>query len=546
RIAAEVRLWSALDRQLLCPFDYFGLSDETDLSAVKWGRGGYDLDELGNLYTGDDRRAELVIAQFQRHRGRVHDARALGFCATVAHARFMARKFSEAGIPAAVVHGGSTEAERGELPRRLERREVNVLFTCDLYNEGVDLPFVDTLLFLRPTSSPTVYLQQLGRGLRLAAGKTSCLVLDFVAKASRREFRFDRLLTAVTGIARGRLAEAVRTGFPQLPSGCSMRLDAVARGVVLQNLKESLQGGEQRLRRELVDASRRHGPEVTLAQFLEDTGRPLEDVYDVGSFTSLRVAAGLDGAALDDREKDLSRRLGRLLHADDPAQLRLMQAPSVGLASAEGCLRLLMLGYQLWDTASDTFEAVEVVRRLEHSPRLARELSVLAERLEDGVALAPVGRLPDAWPLQLHRCYSRREILTATGLWTGSAKRLSQAGVERVGPNGEDELLFVTLVKDEKRFSPTTRYHDYAISRELFHWQSQGRTGEDSRFGQRYRTNGARFWLCVRRAAGEPFRFLGAVRYVRHEGSKPMNITWRLSTPMPAAHFDAFASLRAA
>lgn len=540
RIAAEVRLWHALDRQLLAPFDYFGVADGTDLSSVQWKRGGYDVGELGKLYTGNDARADLVIKKFTDHCGNARDARALGFCVDVAHAEYMAKKFTAAGIPAAAVHGESSSSERKELPLRLQRRELNVLFTCDLYNEGVDLPFVDTLLFLRPTSSPTVFLQQLGRGLRLHKDKPACLVLDFIGQC-RKEFRFDRLLSALTGIPRGRLSDAVRDEFPLLPSGCALRLDAVSRDVVLRNLKETLQGGAQRIAKELREHARARGTGITLAQFLEDTGRPIEDVYAAGSFTELRVVAGLDAEQLTKEEAAVARKLRSLLHIDDPEQLRVLRklgAPDLDQR------RVLMLGYQLWHESDDRFGPAEVTRRFSRYPRLRAELGSIADLLEENVSLAPVAALPPGWTMQLHRAYERREILTAVGAWTSGEKPSSREGVLRAGD--EDELFFVTLVKDEKRFSPTTRYRDYAISRELFHWQSQSGTTESGKIGLRYRKNAARFWLFVRRTQEDAFHFLGRVHYLKHEGSKPMNVTWRLETPMPASLFQQYASLVAA
>jgi superfamily II DNA or RNA helicase/HKD family nuclease len=541
RIAVEIRLWHALERQLLASFDYYGIADGTDLSAIQWGRGKETEKALSNLYTGDDRRAELVIERFRQLRGNVRQARALGFCASIAHAEFMARKFSAAGIASEAVHGQSSEDVRRSVRGRLQRREVNVVFTCDLYNEGVDLPFVDTLLLLRPTSSVTVFLQQLGRGLRLHEGKSSCLVLDFIGQ-SFREFRFDRLLTALTGIPRGRLAEAANHEFPLLPSGCALRLDAVAREVILENLRQTLKGGPVRLAKELREHAQRRGAGITLAQFLEDTGRPLEDVYEAGGFTAIRVAAELESESFPEEERGLGRRLRLLIHTNDPAQLGTYRAVAAGVPAAPR--RLLMFGHQLWHEHDDRFDHHEFVRRFAPFPRLRRELSQLADVLEERVMLAPTTPLPSGWALQLHRAYARREVLAGTGFSTAERRPQNREGVARIGDS--DELLFVTLVKEEKRFSPTTRYRDYAISRDLFHWQTQSGTTETGAIGLAYRHGGRRFWLFVQRTSNEPFYFLGPVTYVRHEGSKPMSITWKLAHPMPAALFQEYASLAAA
>ncbi len=133
------------------------------------------------------------------------------------------------------------------------------------------------------------------------------------------------------------------------------------------------------------------------------------------------------------------------------------------------------------------------------------------------------------------------------GDWTETAKPSSREGVRRVG--ADLELLFVTLVKEEKHFSPTTRYRDFAISPHLFHWQTQSTAGPDTMAGRRYleqATNGNRFLLFVRKHKGEEFHFLGPVRCVSHEGSRPMSITWRLEHPMPPALYQEFATLAAA
>ena len=551
RTAAELRLWDALEKLLLAPFEYYGIADGTDLRGLRWARGTYDTGELGKVYTGNDRRAELVLEQFRRWRGRIHESRALGFCVSVDHAEYMARKFTEAGIPAVALHGDSPDTLRREAPRRLERRELNVIFTCDLYNEGVDLPFVDTLLLLRPTSSPTVFLQQLGRGLRLHPDKTACLVLDFIGQ-SHEKFRFDLPLTALTGTPRGRLREAVERGFPSLPSGCHLKLDKLARSIILDNLRAFLAGGAQRLARELKASAEARGGKVTLAQFLEDTGRPLEDIYQAGGLTALRRAAGLPTPPPGPDEADLQRRVALLTHVDDPARISLYQrllrgeADLLALGTADR-RRLLMLGYQLFREPARQLTPEQVAVLFDAYPALREELAQLFEVLEERILLAPVSALPAEWALSVDRTYSRREAQAAVGDWTETAKPSSREGVRRVGE--DTELLFVTLVKEEKHFSPTTRYRDYAISPRLFHWQSQAATSPESMAGRRYveqATNGNRFLLFVRKQKGEEFHFLGPVHYVSHEGARPMSITWRLEHPLPAALYQQFATLVAA
>ncbi|NDD31714.1 MAG: DEAD/DEAH box helicase, partial [Proteobacteria bacterium] len=199
RIAAELRLWHALDRQLLVPFQYFGIKDEVALDRLRWTRGHYDADELDRVYTGNHERVRLVLRALRQHVLHLGAMRAIGFCVSVQHARFMAEQFQKHGIPAGVVTGDVTGDDREAAISALRARQVNVLFTVDVLGEGVDIPEVDTVLLLRPTESATVFQQQLGRGLRLAPGKSCLTVLDFIG-AANKSFRFDlRYASLVSG-----------------------------------------------------------------------------------------------------------------------------------------------------------------------------------------------------------------------------------------------------------------------------------------------------------------------------------------------------------
>ena len=182
RIATELRLWSALDQGLLAPFHYFAVADATDLSALEWRRGGYVPSQHSAVYTGDHRRLDLILSE--RHNTVADPARmrALGFCVSVEHTRFMAEPFCARGLRAEALDASTPADLRQAALRRLQSGELQILFAVDLFNEGLDIPSIDTVLLLRPTESATprcfVFLQQLGRGLRLSpdTGK-SCLTV---------------------------------------------------------------------------------------------------------------------------------------------------------------------------------------------------------------------------------------------------------------------------------------------------------------------------------------------------------------------------------
>jgi superfamily II DNA or RNA helicase/HKD family nuclease len=542
RIAAELRLWDAIDQHRLVPFVYYGIHDQLDLRDVPWRRGrGYDVEGLSRVYTANDVWGRRVLEAIRRHIDDPLRMRALGFCVSVEHARFMARIFGEAGVRSVAVWGDSPDGERRAALADLAARRVNVVFAVDIFNEGVDVPAVDTLLLLRPTDSPTLFLQQLGRGLRKADGKTVCTVLDFVG-LHRREFRFDRRFGALLGGSRRELEEQVESGFPFLPAGCHMELDHVARDIVLRSIREAVPTRWP----EKVEELRRlttGGRVPSLAGFLEESGLDLDDVYTgTRSWSDLLAAAGVPLRAPGPHEAELRRAVGRLRHVDDVARidtwgsLLARDAPPdlAALPTRERRLVQMLVAslghrYDAWAHPQVRAEACEL-------------LDVLRKRVDHVQHALPADL--DV-PLVVHARYTRIEILAGFGVGEGARTPPWQSGVYWVEPARADLLAF-TLDKTSGKFSPTTRYRDYAISRELIHWESQSVTRADSETGQRYRQHAARgtkvMLFARRRADDRAFWFLGPATYVRHEGERPMAVTWRLEHPLPGDLFVAFAA----
>jgi len=554
--AVELRLWHALDMQLLAPFEYYGCDDETDFSNVPWARPG-EAAALELAVAGNRRRARLVIDEWTRLSGNPRAGRALVFCVSVAHAHFMTEQFNAAGIPALCITGDTPPLDRKQGPQRLASREVCALVTVDLYNEGVDIPEVDTLLLLRPTQSSLLFQQQLGRGLRLTPGKDSCLVLDFVGQ-HRVDFRFDRLLSAITGMTRSELTEGVESGFSGLPPGCHIHLQRQTREQVLRSLRTLTYQSWNRLRAELASYSALRGSRrVSLGEFVTDQQIDLDEIYRKArpsGWTTLRRAAGLLGTDVEPAsEAELSRQLGWLLHVDDPAQIQLMQRVAEGAGgyraqSDEERLRLQMLTYQT-DGGRGPASAEDFLGRLDASPACRAELGELAAVLEtrSRVRAAPVPGLEDA-PLQLHGSYGRREILTAVGFHTADSRPMLKTGVLRL-QDQRIELMFVTLDKSSG-FHAGIAYRDYAMSPRRFHWQTQNAAGPDTSAGRRYLespANGWRFQLFVRARPGSPFRVCGPAVIADPAdvtGDRPLNIEWTLDVPLPGRLFGEFSVLR--
>ena len=553
--AVELRLWHALDQQLLCPFEYYACDDDTDFSAVPWAQPG-EVTAIDKLLTGNHIRARLVLNEWRRLAGEPAEGRALVFCVSVAHAQFMTGCFTQAGIKALCVVGDTPPDERRRAPERLARGEVAALVTCDLYNEGVDLPMVDTLLLLRPTQSPVLFQQQIGRGLRLSPGKESCLILDFVGR-HREDFRFDRLLSTLTGLPRGQLIEAVDKGFGSLPPGCHIHLQRQAREQVLRSLRKLVQQNWRRLQTELqAYAALRGRSAVRLATFLREQAIGLDELYRSqgrSGWTNLKRDAGLLATPPGAEDGYFGRRFGDLLHVDDPARTDLLlKVAEPGASYAPQGERerqlLQMFAYQVDGQTRQTGSGEDFLQRLRAHPELLAELGEIGEVLQPTSSLQQraVPGLEDV-PLCLHAAYGVREILTAVGWLTAARRTPFQAGVLALHER-KVELLFVTLDKREG-YHEKIAYHDYAISAERFHWQSQNSAGPETSAGRRYLEspgNGWRFQLFVRTAKGQPYRACGPVVLEQAEGNKPMSIHWRLEVPLPGRLFREFSILRGA
>lgn len=550
RTAVELRLWEAMDRGLLAPFQYFGIHDDVDLSQLRFKRGrGYDPGELDNVYTGDDARARIVAQAVRDKVTSLGAMRALGFCVGVGHARFMAQRFNDFGIPALALTGDDDPAVRQRAIRQLRSRQVNVLFTVDLFNEGVDIPEIDTVLFLRPTESATIFLQQLGRGLRLADDKPCLTVLDFIGN-QHASFRFDLPYRALTGTSRRGLVHQIEHGFPTLPAGCHISLDRVAGALLLDNVRSALRLDWKGLLVELRELGN-----VPLEEFLDQTGFELDDIYRRrrGGWSGLRRLAGYDDRPAGPDDDRLGGAIGRMLHLDDLERLafiaQLAKPPSppgaAPVDTREGRL-LAMLHFSLWGAAEPVDRTVQALERLWANPARGEELAELSHLLKERIRrvphpVDPVGRVP----LHVHGRYSRDEALAAFGVINPNSVR---QGVKFVEDERAD-LFFVTLRKTERHYSPTTMYQDRAITSALFQWESQSTTSQASPTGRRYinhRQLGTSVHLFVRESkepdgdlGAPPYLYAGPASYVSHTGDRPMRIIWRLDHELPAELFLA-------
>ena len=563
RIAAEIRLPEALNRKLLCPFQYFGITDNVDLRQVKWEKGRYVISELSRVYTGNDLRVRDILLALDKYTKDYMDVRALGFCVSIEHAKFMADKFNAAGLHANYLVS-SNATEREEIRHQFKHKAINYLFVVDIFNEGVDIPEIDTVLFLRPTESLTIFLQQLGRGLRLSEGKECLTVLDFVGN-SRPEYNFENKFRALVGKTNTPIKHEIEANFPFLPLGCSIILERKCKEIILDNIKKATAFNINQLVQKIQTFENQTDLPLSLKNFIEYYSIPLPLLYKNNKqlgWKSLCKMAGKIGDCSEENQKPIFSAIQKKWLSTASGSyfrfiLRLAKkrfVVDVRKLPAKEQQMALMLHYDVWRKPGKFKSLDDSIKAIGENKVLVDEIIELLEILIDRIDFKETDiELPYEQPLKLHARYTRDQILAAFGLNTFQSKSSNREGVAEIS-SLKTELLFINLLKSEKDYSPTTMYDDYAISDRLFHWQSQNSAGPETPKGRSYiqhKELGKKILLFVREKAGDEFGntmgyvFIGEGELQHYYGAQPMSIEWLLKEPMPHFLWKDAVKLRA-
>jgi hypothetical protein len=392
-------------------------------------------------------------------------------------------------------------------------------------------------------------LQQLGRGLRLADDKECLTVLDFIGQANRKynfEAKFNALLTNTTR----NIQHELKHGFVSLPKGCYIQLEKKAKEYIYQNIRASF-GAKSGLVARISSFEEDSNQKLNLESFISYHHLDPREIYSKGSFSRLKVLAGVHDNFDEEIEDILTKALTRICAIDSRRWIKFLLESietldwlSTDLFNEMEKRMLNMFQFTVWQKTwedcgfSDPLDGLRLIKKC---PVLMAELIELLNYNFDHIDFIDESiDLGFDCPLDLHCTYTRDQILVALDYMTPANVR---EGVKYL-PDKKIDAFFVTLNKSDKDYSPTTMYNDYSINESLFHWQSQSTTGSDSVTGRRYinhKQMGVRTLLFVREfkvdlAGTSPYTFLGTVNYIQHEGSKPMNITYKLDRPIPAKY----------
>ncbi len=559
RIAAEIRLPEALNRKLLSPFQYFGISDSVDLLNVRWEKGRYVASELSSIYTRNDRRVGEIIDALETYTKDSQDVRALGFCITMDHARFMAEKFTLAGFKADYLTSDNTK-DRDKIKDKLLKKEINYLFVVDIFNEGVDISEIDTVLFLRPTESLTIFLQQLGRGLRLAENKDCLTVLDFVGNA-RPEYNFENKFRALIGKTTTTVKKEIEDNFPHLPLGCSIILEKKAKQIIIDNISAATTLNKRQLIMKIQAFKHDTTLELSLKNFIKFYNIPIQLIYKHGGWKRLCQLAGTHiNFSAENEDKIVKAISNRWLSTSSTSYFKFIFELSekkfnINIKDYDESqkLMLMMLHYDIWIEPGNFNTLEESIRSIGNNEVMVQEIKEFLELTIDEIGFKEIDfNMQYSQPLKIHSRYTRDQILSAFRQNTFNKKSSSREGVVNI-IDLNTELLFVTLHKSEEDYSPTTMYDDYAINETLFHWQSQNSASPSTPKGISYiehEKNKKRILLFVREKDKDEFRntmgyvFVGEGKLRGHYGAKPMSIEWELNESIPNYLWHDAAKLR--
>lgn len=559
-VAAEIRLPDALQNKLLCPFHYFAISDATvDFSQLTWSRGKYDEGELQTLLNANHLRAQLILDKLCEYLPDPYGARefdrrtvrALGFCVGIDHAEFMAKFFQNAGVAAAALTSKTDDTLRREYRADLANGRLNILFVVDVFNEGVDIPEINCVLFLRPTESHIVYLQQLGRGLRRTSQEKCLTVLDFVGQC-RREFRYDLRFSSLLPGKRHRLIDEVESGFPHLPSGCAIAMERQARETILASIKRTYQNSELRIRDAFSNWPAAEPP--TFRQFIEFSGEDPIELLAKRSWSQWKawIRHEAPPADADLGPFKLHFALARVALQTGPRYLewlaRFAAATPDEIPSLSKQAFAIPTYQLLWNRkASDigVTNLADAYRRLFSNRSVIEDLAEVVDWAKSQASAGSPAFADLPTTLELHGTYSSTEInaMFGTNAFDGAGSR----GVGVI--HFEDQKVVVHLVtfeKNEKQFSETTMYRDFPTAPDLLHWESQAAATQSGKMGRIYANHEALgyrilFFTRIRKVAAQgvtsPFLFLGAGKFLDATGNRPIAIRWQLEHAMPIAHY---------
>ncbi|WP_084380106.1 DEAD/DEAH box helicase [Sutcliffiella cohnii] len=578
-VAIEVRLHEALEDELIIPFHYFGITDieGIDLSDV-------DIDNVAEITKRlkVNERVDFIIEKmdFYGHDGQKR--KCLGFCASIEHAEFMADEFNKRGYKSICLHGGHSVEQRSHFIQRLEddEDELEVIFSVDIFNEGVDIPSVNSVLMLRPTNSPIVFIQQLGRGLRKHGSKEFLTVLDFIGNHSK-VFLIAIALNGSRYYDKESLKVAISTGFANIPGATHIQMDEISKERILEQIDRENFNSMKYLREEYFEFKKLNQGRIPyyLLDYLKFDGAPDPIKFIDKERSYLQFVAKVEkddklkGLLLDEQFesalKELSSKLPikriyefvilkfllsheRITLAEAKNEI-LKHVNDVDDDSVKHAFEVLNQDYYdsgqirtklklisfMGDHAFKTKEFNRVLSNDDFYKYIKDVIDYGIFRYEKEYKSGNYG-VPH---LKLYEQYTMMD----PALLSNYRKTHSSFRGSGLLANDKEYFLFIDLHKEED-IKESINYKDKFIDRNTFQWQSQNSTAQSSDRGKNIIFNkdrGINLHLFVRKyreidGKTEPFIYIGKGNTIEYEGEKPITVILQLENEVPANLYVEF------
>lgn len=578
-VALEVRLHEALEDELVIPFHYFGITDieGIDLSDVSID----DIAEITKRLKVNER-VDFIIEKmnFYSHDG--EKRKCLGFCASIEHAQYMAAEFNRRGYMSTCLHGGDSADVRERTINRLEndQDELKFIFTVDIFNEGVDIPSINSVLMLRPTNSPIVFIQQLGRGLRKHGSKSFLTVLDFIGNHNKT-FLIALALNGSRYYDKESLKVAIATGFANIPGCTHIQMDKISQERILMQIDQENFNSMKYLKEEYFEFKKLNQGRIPylLMDYMKYDGAPDPVKFIDREKTYLQFVAkvekdeGLKQLLLNDHFegalKELSSKLPLKRVYEFVIARHLLDHEEISLETAKNeILKVIkdvdhdsvLHAFEWWN--QNFYDSGQLKSQLKLFSLTENKLiktpiftSLLGnpeykKYIEDivhyGIFRYEKEFRNEYYGVPHFKLYEQYKMADAALL---SNFRKSHSSFRGSGllTNGKDYFLYIDLHK-EADVEERLNYKDEIVDTRHFQWQTPHTTSQHTNSGQNiiYNKNrGINLHLFVRKykqidGKNEPFIYIGKGNTIRFEGNKPITVQLELENELPVKLYTEF------
>ncbi len=578
-VAIEVRLHDAMEEELVVPFHYFGIADIEEVNLE-----GVNIEDITSVAKALklNQRVDYIIKQMNLYGFDGEKRKCLGFCVNIDHAQFMCDEFNKRGITSVCLTGSDSAEKRQTYIQRLENEhdELEVIFTVDIFNEGVDIPSVNLVLMLRPTNSPIIFIQQLGRGLRKYKNKEYLTVLDFIGNHNRA-FLIAVALKGSRYYDKDSLKVSVNNDFTNIPGDTFIQLDKISKERILRQLENENFNSMKYLKEEYLSFKALLQGRIpkNLMDYIKYEGAPdpMKFIRKEGTYLQFLSKVEKDNIfklMITDQEFIKAMKyLSDMLPLKRPHEFQILLDLIFQKEMSEDmckqsilkvieyvdndsvCHAMETLNYNYYDSSQKNrwnqlavFDGKniilndimhEILSDIEKKEYILDILHYGLNRYRKEFEEAYYG-IPF---LKLYAQYSMQEV----ALLTNYRKIHSSFRGSGLMTSGNEYFLFVDLHK-ESDIKESINYKDKFISRKFFQWQTPNKTKQQSEQGKNIIYNkerGINLHLFVRKfkqidGVVQPYIYLGRVDAKEFEGNQPITVKTKLEYTLPADLYEEF------